>query len=130
MRAIRLSDLVIVAWLAAMIGLPLSYYVGGHVEDERFSWRMFSTVRLTKCEVALAERSGDRWRDVPLQREVHMAWVTQLQRGQPRVVGRLFERRCEGDRAPEAVRLTRTCRLPGRPLPLERVTVQACGGRS
>ena len=128
MRPIRPTDVVIVAWLALMLALPLSYYVGGHVEDERFAWRMFSTVRLTRCQVEIEERIDGDWHPVPLSRVLHTACITHLQRGPPGVGARFVEARCEG--APDAVRTTRSCRVPGRSVPRKEQQVHGCEGPS
>src|SRR5690242_15394556 len=40
------SNVFIALFLAYQLAMPLRYYLGGRGYDERFSWRMFSTLRM------------------------------------------------------------------------------------
>lgn len=81
-----MKNVLIVAFLALQIGLPLSYYLGDEPHDERFAWRMFSPIRLIKCDVTLYDASGGaRTRIRPLQ-EMHVVWRNLMRRGRIPVV--------------------------------------------
>jgi hypothetical protein len=98
------------AYLTLQIALPASYYGSDHPEDERFSWRMFSTQRMRACRVELAEQAAgsSAWTQVDLAKALPRPWITHLQRGQRRVTEKLLRERCRGDAL--AVRLKRSCR--------------------
>jgi hypothetical protein len=107
----RLSNLFVAAFLAFQIGMPLRYYLGDRGYDERFSWRMFSTVRLQECDMQISERraSGEKtFRNVAVSRDVQAAWVNLLERVRMPVVRKYLARRCERQHA-ERVRYTRRC---------------------
>jgi hypothetical protein len=97
-RARLLSNVFIALFLAYMLGMPLRYYLGGRGLDERFSWRMFSSVRMLKCKVEVDEhvdKGGDvDERSVSLTKEVQVAWIGLLERGRPLVIEKLLTRRC------------------------------------
>jgi hypothetical protein len=118
----RLSNVFIAAFLAFQIGMPLRYYLGDRGYDERFSWRMFSTVRLQECDMQISERrTGDEkaFRDVAVRRDVQVAWVNLLERVRLPVVKKYLERRCERQQASE-VRYTRRCtNTDGSALPVQ-----------
>ena len=83
--------------LLLQIGVPLSYYVSGRSYDERFSWRMFSTLRLRDCQVEVIEHvPGAEARRVNVERDVHIAWLRLLERMRTGVVDAYLRRRCEG----------------------------------
>jgi hypothetical protein len=110
----RLSNLFIAAFLAFQISMPLRYYLGDRGYDERFSWRMFSTIRMQQCDMQISEsvaRGGDgepAFRDVRVRRDVQAAWVNLLERVRMPVVEKYLERRCEQQDA-SLVRYTRRC---------------------
>jgi hypothetical protein len=95
-------------FLLFQIAMPLTYYLGGRGPDERFSWRMFSSVRMQKCSVRVDETAAGEERAVDLDREVQVAWVGMLERYRPAVVEKLLQRRCERAQASE-VRFVRRC---------------------
>lgn len=106
-----LSNVFIAAFLAFQIGMPLRYYLGDRGYDERFSWRMFSTLRMQQCEMKISERAatgGEAFRDVPVRRDVQAAWLNLLERVRLPVVEKYLARRCERQHAAE-VRYTRRC---------------------
>ena len=53
----RLVNVFIVSWLLWQLLVPLSYYLGHDVDDERFAWRMFSGVWLLQksCTASVTE---------------------------------------------------------------------------
>lgn len=91
----RRNNWTIAAILAFQIAMPLSYYLSGRAYDERFSWRMFSTLRLRDCKVRVTEqRHGVRARNVDIERDVHVAWLRLLERMRSAVIDAYLERRC------------------------------------
>lgn len=124
--ATRRRELVVIAAiLAFQIAAPLGYYLSDRTYDERFSWRMFSTLRLRDCSVAVTEQvridGRERTRNVNVERDVHVAWLRLLERMRSAVVDAYLERRCE---IPEVTRVEFVCHCKdtdGRALPpLER----------
>ena len=83
-------------WIMGLIALffcfqmyaPIRYYLGGYPWDERFSWRMFSTVRTLKCQPQLWTQSKEDDRKYPLRlsKEMHMVWINLMKRGRLRVI--------------------------------------------
>ena len=90
--------------------MPLRYYLGERGYDERFSWRMFSTIRMQQCAVQISESvSGSAlFHDVQVRRDVQAAWVNLLERVRMPVVEKYLTRRCERQNA-TLVRYTRRC---------------------
>jgi hypothetical protein len=113
-RARRLSNLFIAAFLAFQILMPLRYYLGERGYDERFSWRMFSTIRMQQCDMQISEalargsNGQPEFRDVRVRRDVQAAWVNLLERVRMPVVEKYLLRRCEQQEA-ILVRYTRRC---------------------
>jgi len=124
------SNALIVLFLAFHVAMPLRYYLGGGGYDERFSWRMFSTLRMHKCQVKVEETIGDDTRPVDLQKALQIAWIGMLERYRRPVVDKLLARRCEQEHA-RSVRYERTCvDTDGSALPVERVSRDCGSGRS
>lgn len=106
----RPRDAFIVAWVAAQMALPMSYYLRSErVEryDERFSWRMFSDIRMVKCKAEFAANGEP----VQLSREFHVAWDSLVQRGRPQVMAAVTERLCS-TRPGKRITLKMRCREP------------------
>ena len=98
-RARLAANVFIALFLAYQVAMPLRYYVTGRGLDERFSWRMFSSVRMLDCDVDVDEHvrqadGGTEQRDVVLKKEVQVAWIGLLERGRELVIEKLLERRC------------------------------------
>jgi hypothetical protein len=108
------------------VAIPASYYlVRDDPDDERFAWRMFSAVRLKRCEVTASERaSGGLARPIDIPRSVHASWIRSLERGRPNVIEHFLAQRCRptpGAAAIEDSELTRRCKgAAGRALPSSR----------
>jgi hypothetical protein len=98
-------------WLlvALQVAIPASYYVRADRDDERFAWRMFSAVRVKRCEVELREQHEGVWQEVDMAPVVHASWRNALKRGRRRVIERLLEKRCEQP-GTEAAELLRRCK--------------------
>jgi hypothetical protein len=86
----------IVLLVAAQLAIPLRYYAGGDPYDERFSWRMFSEVRVVSCDPSATETKEGATAPVDLGRELHEAWTGLLSRNREAVIERFLEHRCEG----------------------------------
>ena len=101
----------IALFLAAQVSVPLSYYLSDRNYDERFSWRMFSTLRVRDCRVKVTELVGAQSvpREVDVQRDVHVSWLRLLERMRGAVIDAYLQRRCV-DPAVQRVELTSRCR--------------------
>jgi hypothetical protein len=118
-RRRRLANGFIALFLGLQVAVPLSYYLGDRSDDERFSWRMFSSVRLRDCRVQVNEftERDAQPRPVAIERDVHVAWLRLLERMRGAVVDKYLQRRCERE-AIQRVELVRSCRdTEGRALP-------------
>jgi hypothetical protein len=104
----RLANAFIVVFLAYQVAMPLRYYLGGRGYDERFSWRMFSSLRLQQCEMQVEETVAGRSRPVSVSRDVQVAWVKLLERVRLPVVEKYLVRRCESPDVDE-VSYSRRC---------------------
>ncbi len=99
-------------FLALQVAIPLSYYLRDDRYDERFAWRMFSSVRLERCRTDVHERldMDARFpeRRVALNETLHRAWINTIERNRRPVIEAFLKHRCE---RPEvaAVTLTNTC---------------------
>ena len=86
----------IVAFILLQLILPLQYYLGRlDSHDERFAWRMFSPMRMVKCEVSMTVDG----QPVPLTREFHQAWTEVAQRGRRVVVEQMGARLCKKNKS-------------------------------
>lgn len=121
------------SFLSLQVWLPLSYYLSDYPWDERFSWRMFSTVRSLTCQVRAWEGTtapqgtpcpNGVGRCVPqrLSQSLHMVWVNLLNRGRREVVQALVKERCSRP-TPKPFYLSLRCPSPEAPHPL--ITLQA-----
>lgn len=111
-----MRSLFIIAFLAAQIYLPLSYYLkpnplpalldGGGASapvtlpdeadpfDERFAWRMFSPIRVARCDVDLYDATSGARQPVSLGREIHFLWVNLMKRARGAVFTEFARWRC------------------------------------
>lgn len=84
-------------WLLVLVqvAIPASYYVRADRDDERFAWRMFSSVRMRRCEVSAFDVRDDGLRmRVPLAEVLHASWIRSLERGRRNVIERFLATRC------------------------------------
>lgn len=124
------ANALIAAFIAYQLVMPLSYYLGDHAYDERFSWRMFSTRRMARCQVRMTETSGEGGapQEIALARELQVAWVNILRRYRPAAVDKFIRLRCEADGI-ASVDYTRTCfDTGGSPLPTVRHVMECAAG--
>ena len=82
----------IVAFLAIQLLLPLRYYVAHRdPHDERFAWRMFSPMRMARCQPHFAVDG----KPLELGTVFHEAWVELAERGRFVVVEAMAEHVCK-----------------------------------
>jgi len=108
-------------WLlvALQVTIPASYYLlRDDRDDERFAWRMFSSVRLMHCQVlAFDGKTPQERTPVLLARHLHASWLRSLERGRKHVVEHFLATRCQEPEVHYGL-LERACTSPsGRPLP-------------
>lgn len=119
---------VIIALLLAAAGGPLRYYLGDDPYDERFAWRMFSGVRLQRCQIRVVETvaepgGGLAERTVDPGETVHPTFENLLRRFRRPVVQAFLDARCtaggrnagaaDGAVRVHEVRLDHRCRSAG-----------------
>jgi hypothetical protein len=99
------------AWLAFLVLVPLRYYVLPDHDpyDERFAWRMFSAVRVQRCEVVVDETLLGEPRPVRLTSSLPMPWIALVERNRPAVQRGLLDFRCAGETEPSAVEIRSSC---------------------
>jgi hypothetical protein len=121
----------VLLWLVLLVqvAIPSSYYLWrADREDERFAWRMFSTLRFRSCNVEAFEQKLGVERPVVLSAALHASWVGAMRRGRGRVIERFLERRCEGAGVQSAT-LVRTCReVDKSPVPSQRFVYSCASG--
>jgi len=117
-RARAIASAVIALWLLGQIAFPVSYYLGDSRPEERFAWRMFSSVSAFGAQCALsvtetvADPAGDGGRisrEVNLDQVLHAAWGLHIRRGRRAVIDRFLAWRCERDPSIISVELHRSC---------------------
>ncbi|MDX2092677.1 MAG: hypothetical protein SFX73_32730 [Kofleriaceae bacterium] len=95
----------ITVFLLAQLLLPLTYYLGRKdPHDERFAWRMFSPMRMARCEPTITLNGAP----FPLGSEFHEAWISIAQRGRFNVLEAMGARLCAKNKGAE-VRVSLAC---------------------
>ena len=132
----RLTIGALTLFFGAQMWAATSYYFGDYPWDERFSWRMFSTVRSLSCKPELwyAEPTAKSsspcpdgqsfgCRQLRLSSQYHMVWVNLLKRGRLQVLDEVAKDRCAslGDGASVFIKLS----CPSPTPPHEMVEVQS-----
>ena len=101
-------------WMLVHLATPLRYYLGDDIYDERFAWRMFSAVRVQRCDVAVTEVTNGSARPVQVMQVLPAPWAALLERGRVRVIDRFLAWRCdEAESTPDEVRVISSCTSPG-----------------
>jgi hypothetical protein len=101
----------ILVFVLAQLLLPLHYYVGRRdPHDERFAWRMFSPMRMTKCTPQITI-DGKR---LALASKFHEAWIELAERGRFVVVEAMGAKLCH-DNPGAAVEVSLDCTYIDRP---------------
>jgi len=128
-RRRALANAFILAFLAFQLAMPLRYYLGDRGYDERFSWRMFSTLRLQQCSMQVAEAGeSEAFRNVAVHRDVQVAWVSLLERVRMPVVEKYLRRRCERPGIAKVSYTRRCTNTDGTPLPAQTLVMQCAAG--
>src|ERR1041385_7270070 len=73
--------------------LPLHYYLGGPATDERFAWRMFSSVAMSDCKATMYEtvEVGEKAVERPVPEEAMDQWQALLDKSRPQVAYKLMQ---------------------------------------
>lgn len=127
-RPRALANAFIALFLLVQVAVPLTYYLGERVEDERFGWRMFSTVRLRRCDVRVSETVAGTSRPVPLTSELHIAWINLIKRGRTAVVHEFLAHRCVESGADEVLVDRRCIDTDGTTLPPDPTAIACATG--
>jgi len=127
-------NVFVLCFLVFQIVVPMTYYLGTPTIDERFSWRMFSSVILQICEISSFEtrlRSDKRVViRTSLSPDYHPGWIRLLQRYNPKLVQATLQRQCERPGAVSA-HLMRQCQSPGsNALPEDGITRDCASGQT
>jgi hypothetical protein len=108
-RARRLASALVAAVLLHQLLVPLAWYLGDGGSDERFRWRMFSSLFLQEkqralgCRAELRERGAapGSERRVEVRGLVPSMWLPALDAGRRDPVRALLRWRCERSEAAE-----------------------------
>jgi hypothetical protein len=101
----------ILVFFVVQLLLPLHYYVARHdPHDERFAWRMFSPMRMTRCS---AQFSVDN-KPFTLAGKFHEAWGEIASRGRFVVIEAIAHKLC-AEHPGKAVGLSLRCSYIDRP---------------
>lgn len=104
----------IALFVVLQLAIPLRYYLGDDLYDERFAWRMFSRVRVQECTASVTEdgRAITVLGESPARPGIlPLPWFELIKRNRPAVIERFLSWRCDaGESAPERVRVTTVCR--------------------
>ncbi len=118
----RWKSLLIAAVVVFQLLLPVRYYANDDEFDERFSWRMFSPIRVVRCDVRWTE--GAAKRPVKVSADVHFVWTSLMKRARMDVFEGYAKRRCEKlatAKQPQQVYVDLACHHPDgkvrRPIP-------------
>jgi hypothetical protein len=101
----------IVGFLALQLLLPLHYYMVRHdPHDERYAWRMFSPMRMTRCSPTFRVDN----QPIVLGSRFHEAWIEIANRGRFAVLEAMAEKLCS-EHPGKAVELSLDCTYLDRP---------------
>ncbi len=117
----RFANVFIAAVVAMQVLLPLRYYVSDDEFDERFSWRMFSPIRMIDCSVSWA--TGPERTPVDARDHVHDVWISLMKRARVDVVEGFARFLCQRQGGNAQVYVDLTCPHPDgqarRPIPAD-----------
>jgi hypothetical protein len=107
-----------VAWVLLHLLIPLRYYrEGADTYDERFAWRMFSSVRVRQCAVSVRETRKGTEHPVPLAQVLPAPWIELLKRNRRAVIDHFLAFRCDREGTRDVI-FHNECRdATGDPLP-------------
>lgn len=126
-----LAGLGAVLWLGFHVLVPARYYVlpGFDPYDERFSWRMFSAVRVQRCEVEVDETVLGEARRLRLETILPMPWIVLVERNRPAVQRELLRFLCRRATQPTRVDIRSNCvEASGEPAPRLRRAIDCATG--
>jgi hypothetical protein len=108
---LRVAQIGAGLWLAYHLLVPLRYYAlpDHDLYDERFAWRMFSAVRVQRCEVGVTETVLGAARRVNLTTILPMPWIALVERNRPAVQEGMLEYLCQRPTSPTAVEVVSAC---------------------
>lgn len=135
----KLKHIIFIIFLGIQMYFALSYYQGSYPWDERFAWRMFSTVRSLQCKPQAWIQSAQAYQNCPhhpqykckpvrFTQDVHMIWYNLMKRGRKEVVQSWVERICRRTDT-QALYFSLQCPHPQNPHPMQEIvspTVDAC----
>ncbi len=102
----------IALWLVIQLAVPLHYYLMARDEhDERFAWRMFSPMRMLRCDLELSVGN----RPVAVTSEFHDAWQQIAARGRRSVVSAMGRHLCRKSPGQPVVARLRCVPVAGEP---------------
>ncbi len=107
----RLIALAVAAALLAEVAIPATYYFGDDRFDERFAWRMFSDVRVYRCQLGAYDIDDGRATPVNLPATIHVAWINTMRRSREGVLRRYLRWRCDVEDI-DGARVVNQCRTP------------------
>jgi hypothetical protein len=95
-------------FFASQIYLPMSYYLRNYPWDERFSWRMFSSVRSLECKsqffvesntasMPCPDQSSAQCQSLRLSEKIHVVWINLIARGRLEVIDELSKKHCQNE---------------------------------
>ena len=98
----KIVSIFFIIFFAIQLYLPASYYLGDFPWDERFAWRMFSSVRSLNCTVQAWEgpigsdcaAKQSSCQPLRMSAELHMVWINLMKRGRVSVIEKFAEQRC------------------------------------
>jgi hypothetical protein len=91
---VRWQSLFIGGFLAVQLAVPAHYYLArADKHDERFAWRMFSSMRFLKCSAEFSAHA-DTPRRIVIDRFFHEAWTEVAERGRLSVIERMGAKLC------------------------------------
>jgi hypothetical protein len=118
-RSRTIASIFIVSYLVWQFALPVSYYLSDDDSDERFAWRMFSSLSYFQkgCEVVVSEwarGNGTRMGvNSPQKLDLQQSWSELLAKNRSAVVTKYLQLRCRASPLSSAVQFVQICPVPG-----------------
>lgn len=129
-------DCIITAFLLLQLAIPLTYYSGVRGNDERFAWRMFSTIRqqlLSQRASSVVVESSDTndmaRRVTPVEQLVSEPWVEFIEQDQRIVVDRFLKWRYKRGDSGEVRLEVKRWNADGDSLPAVRHTIDCAASQ-
>ena len=90
----------------------MTYYASDRIYDERFAWRMFSSVRMARCDFNLYSQEQTGLEPLKLSKKYHVVWLNLAKRARADVIDGLIANECM---LHEDVRAHLNCSTPSAP---------------